>query len=539
MVNIVILNCSSTKNDRHEGLTEISDQLHALTGLKLYSRIDIPINGDEVKFFKEKIEESQLILILVTPEFIAASNTSRPSVQQKVIKVLTLDLINNKEKIVPISYSTNNFEDCELFCDHPMKLPSNSTIIDTKYNYIQQWNDVGSSIREHVKKIDSLDLRKKINELCPISIDVPGGILCESEQYKLVGKMEDFIKPACFDSLYASMSDPSHVVIVYGPSGCGKTFIVNQISHEIDSHQNSKKTHKFDYINCQHKQDAAEEIREKLRDVNSGSRIIIDSFHTLNNQTRQFIMEKSIEIMESGSKTLLVIIGNTSLSNILIKNLCDERFDDLYDVYSIDFSTHSSTSIRNMMDKVAERLEIKFHEDLKTEIIKLSVDNIYIANFLIIKFMKQFASDINEKPDKSVFNLKKRMFSYNSKHDLYKIVEGIGLGERESFFNNFQENIVPINSTILRTISIHPKRGVISFKRLKIKSDNETATILNEITDKLRAFKISVKNKRIVDNYLVEQFKQSFEYQEDQEKLIIRNIQTLFYLNYSSIEKLD
>jgi hypothetical protein len=151
-VNIVILNCPSRINSRDEGLTEISDQIHALKRLKLYSRIDIPINGDEVKFFREKIEESQLILILVSVELIACFNTRNPSDSQKVIRALALDLTNNKEKIVPISYSTNDFEDCELFCDYPMKLPSNSTIIDTKFSPEKQWDEVRAAIRNYINQ---------------------------------------------------------------------------------------------------------------------------------------------------------------------------------------------------------------------------------------------------------------------------------------------------------------------------------------------------------------------------------------------------
>jgi ATPase family associated with various cellular activities (AAA) len=543
MINVVVLNCPSKNNDRNEGLEEISTQLDALKEseflrLEFSSRMETPLNVDEVEFLRRKIQESQLILILVTVDFVASRKTKNPSNAQKIIKELAMALVENKTKIIPICYSTDNFGDSDFFLKYPMKLPSQSTIIDQKFNKEQQWDDVRSIISHHLQTISYVDLQENINELFFAGIDISeGGILCESEQYKLVGKMKDFIiKPACFDSLYASMSDPSHVVIVFGPSGCGKTFIVKQIAHEIYSYQSTEGLREFDYINCQINQGAEQEIREKLQDINSRNRIIIDGFHALNKETRQFVINESIRIMESGSQTLLVIVGNTSLNNILINSISEKRFEDLYDVYPIDFSTHSSASIRNMMDKVAESLEIKFGERLKAEIVNLSVDNIYIANFLIVKFMQQLANDISTDSVQSVFNLQKGVLSYSNESDLYEIVENIGLGEMEKFFKNFQTK-VPITASILKTISIHPKRGVISFKRLKFKSDNETTNTLNEITDKLKKFKALIENKEIVSQKLSEQFKQSFDYQEDQEKLIIRDIQTLFYLNYSSIKE--
>jgi hypothetical protein len=152
IINILVLNCSdSNENRRNAGIEKLTNTLNTLRNTRVFSRQDlyslIPQCG-ESDYLLDKIHEVKIIIILVSIEFLASFRTDTPSASQEIVRKIDRILTNNRTKIVPICYSTRDFDGCHLFDEDFIKIPSSGLLCEA--NNENRWQQVREVIRRYI-----------------------------------------------------------------------------------------------------------------------------------------------------------------------------------------------------------------------------------------------------------------------------------------------------------------------------------------------------------------------------------------------------
>jgi Cdc6-like AAA superfamily ATPase len=532
--NIVVLNCPGEdllqNTDLNEGISQAKDALNSSLLITIHSRQDTHTATE----FKQKIDDCQMIVILYSLGFSSALNAAfkskefaqkhfrdELSQQQQIIFDLYDCLTNNKSKIFAIKYSSDVSNDLitRFYPDN-----TNGTLVVKDKNL---WNTLAKELK---KQITLANESKKTNKLITINRNITNFLDNDSlskllrnelpQENNIISKIINIIQPAFFDSLYAAIADTSHVVVVYGLSGCGKSFLVKQVIDKLDSLETETAI-----FNCE----SVDETQKITLALRRSSRIVIDNFHKLKEgEIKKSILAKAVEIMESNTQLSLTIIGDYTLEDYF--KPYKDTHSDLFDDYLVDFSIYNKVSLSSAIDLLGEKIEVRFCDELKADIVQLSVDNIYVTIMLISQLLLLFKNEEQDRERSPIFPLcfdgeKIKYKDSCSIVDIIKLLEA-HMDKYQKFFNQLLNDTKMTPETLMELYK-QPRRGIIRFQKLMYQCNNEI--LRNQLRETINMLYI-IKNERVI-----EEFNENLDYQSDKNRLLIRDVQALFYLNCNQL----